>query len=113
MFIFTIMPERLTGDFEGASKNPVTRLSEIRGKIIKAEQRVKDLEALLTSLILEQNLGTIITGVDNTDINSVRNQLFQARAEEGELRTAEQFWQQIVDSNKTAHKDTFDFAKRA
>jgi len=99
---------RDTGD-----KNPTQRLAEIRGRIVVAEQRVRDLEALLTSLILQQPLGEIISGVDNTDANAVRQELYRARAFEGELRTAEQFWNNIVEANKQAEKDTHDLFKRA
>lgn len=111
MFILSIIPTPLPGNT--GDKNPTQRLAEIRGRIVVAEQRVRDLEALLTSLILQQDLGEVISGVDNTDANAVRQELYRARAFEGELRTAEQFWNQIVESNKQAEKDTHDLFKRA
>ena len=120
MFILSIIPVPLLGDT--TDKNPSSRLADIRGKIVTAEQRVRDLEMLLSALILQQPLldangnpdpSLIISGVDNTDANQVRQELYRARAYEGELRTAEQFWNQIVESNKTAEKDTHDLAKRA
>lgn len=121
MIILSIIPIPLTGDTN--DKNPTSRLAEIRSKIAVAEQRVRDLEALLTQLILEPGIGLDtdpgtpgiqpVSGVDNTDANSVRQGLYQARAYEGELRTAEQFWNQIVESNKQAEKDTHDLFKRA
>jgi len=111
MFILSIIPTPLPGNT--GDKNPTQRLAEIRGRIVVAEQRVRDLEALLTSLILQQPLGEIISGVDNTDANAVRQELYRARAFEGELRTAEQFWNNIVEANKQAEKDTHDLFKRA
>ena len=122
MFILSgVMPIPLNPS--STDKNPTSRLAEIRSKIILCEQRVQDLEALLTSLILNPNEAfdvdptkpgiQPVEGVDNTDANSVRQALYAARAEEGELRTAEQFWNQIVDANKQAEKDTHDLFKRA
>ena len=111
MFLLSIIPVPLLGDTN--DKNPTARLADIRGKIVVAEQRVRDLEALLTSLILQQPLGQVISGTDNTDANSVRQELYRARAYEGELRTAEQFWNQIVDANKQAEKDTHELFKRS
>lgn len=117
MFILSILPTPLPGDT--GDKNPTQRLAEIRGRIVVAEQRVRDLEALLTSLILQQpildnnNQPITISAVDNTDANAVRQELYRARAYEGELRTAEQFWNNIVESNKQAEKDTHDLFKRA
>lgn len=110
MFLLTIIPIPLSGDT--GDKNPSRRLAEIRSKIVVAEQRVRDLEALLTALILGQDINPV-SGVDNSDANAVRQELYRARAYEGELRTAEQFWNQIVDSNKQAEKDTQDLSKRA
>ena len=111
MFILSIIPTPLPGDTN--DKNPTQRLADIRSRIVVAEQRVRDLEALLTSLILQQPLTQVISGVDNTDANGIRQELYRARAYEGELRTAEQFWNQIVESNKQAEKDTHDLFKRA
>ena len=124
MFILVVgglIPVPLLGD--NGDKNPVSRLADIRSKIVVAEQRVRDLESLLTALILEQDTEDFFKDKDGnpvdlgdfdpTDANAVRQQLYQARAYEGELRTAEQFWNQITESNKTAEKDTQDFAKRA
>ena len=123
MFILTIVPEALRRD--NRDGNPSNRLAEIRGKITAAERRIRDLEALLTELILkpEESL-TPVTGatyevvIDNVkvttaDANQVRQQLYAARAFEGELRTAEQFWNQIVSANKEAEKDTHDLFKRS
>lgn len=121
MFILSIVPIPLSGDT--GSVNPSARLADIRSRIVDAERRVRDLEALLTFNILnpdkqydtDGNAAGIqpVTGVDNQDANQIRQALYQARAFEGELRTAEQFWNQIVESNKTAEKDTHDHAKRA
>jgi hypothetical protein len=121
MFILSIIPLPLSGNTN--DKNPTSRLAEIRGKIVVAEQRVRDLEALLTHLILnptqdyDTDPGTPgiqpVSGVDNFDANSVRQGLYAARAYEGELRTAEQFWNEIVTANKQAEKDTHDLFKRA
>lgn len=110
MFILTIIPIPLSGDV--GDKNPSARLAEIRSKIVVAEQRVRDLEALLTALILQQPINPI-SAVDNTDANGVRQELYRARAYEGELRTAEQFWNEIVIGNKQAEKDTHEHFKRA
>jgi len=111
MFLLSIIPTPLPRDT--GDKNPTQRLADIRSRIVVAEQRVRDLEALLTELILQQSPGTPISGVDNTDANAVRQELYRARAFEGELRTAEQFWNQIVESNKQAEKDTHELFKRA
>ena len=128
MFILTApLPNPISG-FNG-NGNPSERLAEIRSKIADAENRVRDLEALLTDFILHPNgdsplqldidgnrngkqLSTPGLG-DNPDANTVRQALYAARAYEGELRTAEQFWNQIVEGNKTAEKDTHDLFKRA
>lgn len=113
MFILVgVIPGPLPPDT--GDKNPTQRLAEIRSRIVQAEQRVRDLEALLTNLILQQP-GAIpnIPGVDNSDANQVRQELYRARAYEGELRTAEQFWNNIVEENKKAEKATHDLFKGA
>lgn len=110
MFILSIMPTVLPGDT--GDRNPTQRLADIRSRIVVAEQRVRDLESLLTSLILQQPIG-VISGVDNTDANGVRQELYRARAFEGELRTAESFWNNIVEENKKAEKETHDLFKKA
>ena len=120
----------------GRISNPSQRLSEIRSKIVKCENRVRDLEALLTELILSDdgvvtqiqsrpdpaNPGKFLDdgatyvnadGTRTADQQQIRQQLYAARAEEGELRTAEQFWQQVVSANKEAEKDTHDLFKRS
>ena len=109
-----------------ASDNPTSRLAEIRSKITIAEARIRDLEALLTELILtpdadleEVSFATYDIDLPDgstrttSDAQSVRQELYAARAYEGELRTAEQFWQQVVQSNKEAEKDTHDLFKRS
>ena len=122
MFILDfIVPGRLTGD--AGDNNPSSRLAQIRTKIVEAERRVRDLEALLTALVLGDSIdfdgnqsGTQappVGGNGPTDANSIRDALYRARAFEGELRTGEQFWNQIVDSNKQAEKDTHELFKRA
>ena len=158
MFILTIIPVPLglgspvVGQPEN---NPTQRLAEIRGKISAAEIRIRDLEALLTELILNplndvsvvdpasqpggsgtELFGLVFTVEDKSktggtrsiangrftipdqrrvtsDANLVRQELYAARAYEGELRTAEQFWNQIVQANKEAEKDTHELFKRA
>ena len=130
MFILTtVLPKPLSRNF--GDSNPSGRLAEIRTKINLVEQRIRDLEALLTELILtpDADLKPVdgqdpdhpitydVTDPDGTirttsDANTVRNALYAARAEEGELRTAEQFWTQIVQANKEAEKDTHDLVKR-
>lgn len=131
MFILGVVPL----DPFGGNGNPSQRLSEIRSKIGDAENRVRTLEALLTDLILhpdydvtQQILGKpdadfnapgfqfdvdSTLRITNPDAQNVRQALYAARAYEGELRTAEQFWNQIVESNKQAEKDTHDLFKRA
>lgn len=114
MFILSIVPIPLTGDT--ASRNPSERLAEVRSKIAAAEQRVRDLESLLTAFILGQQ-GPNVSGVDSNvstgDANLVRQELYRARAYEGELRTAEQFWNEIVSSNKQAESKTHELFKAA
>lgn len=122
MFILTVPIPTPLGR-SGLDKNPSARLAEIRNKIVTAEQRVRDLEALLTELILQQDGGPGIGGQDENgiptgdygqgaDVNAIRQELFRARAFEGELRTAEQFWQNVVTSNKEAEKETHDLFKK-
>ena len=126
MFILSIVPIPLTGDT--SSVNPSDRLAEIRNKISVAEQRVRDLEGLLTALILGQDFdadpnttGTqVVSGLNTTtnpngakDANVVRQELYRARAYEGELRTAENFWNEIVSANKTAEQKTHELFKPA
>ena len=115
----------ISGDYNNRNYNPSSRLAEIRSLIRFAEARVKDLEALLSSLILNKPLesfdvdgdGTIdpviIPGVDNEDENQVRQELYSARAFEGFLRNEENFWNSIRDANKSAEKQTQDFFKTA
>ena len=126
MFIFSIVPIALTGDTD--SVNPSDRLAEIRSKISSAEQRVRDLEAQLTGLILGQDVDVDPTTPGNqppsglntvehpkgaNDPNIVRQELYRARAYEGELRTAENFWNEIVSANKTAESKLHEHFKPA
>jgi phosphatidylserine/phosphatidylglycerophosphate/cardiolipin synthase-like enzyme len=115
MFILSVVLIPLTGN--NTSNNPTERLAEIRGKISSAEQRVRDLEALLTAFILQADPGIVVTGVNNDlkegDANEVRQELYRARAYEGELRTGEQFWNQIVSENKNAQQKTAEMFKPA
>ena len=126
MFIFSIIPIALTGDV--ASVNPSDRLAEVRSKISTAEQRIRDLEAQLTGLILGQDVDVDpstpgsqapsgLNTVDNPngakDPNIVRQELYRARAFEGELRTAENFWNEIVSANKTAESKLHEHFKPA
>ena len=120
MFILSIVPIPLSGDT--GSTNPSDRLAEIRNKIAVAEQRVRDLEGLLTGLILGQPVtdpnGGPISGLNTPtnpngakDANVVRQELYRARAYEGELRTAENFWNEIVSANKSAEQKTHELFK--
>ncbi len=93
----------LTGDT--GNGNPTARLAEIRGKIAVAEQSVREIEQELTEAILDPN--------SNNDANSLRQNLYSARAFEGELRTAENFWNDIVDNNKKAEDKTKELFKPA
>ena len=126
MFILSIIPIPLNGDT--ASVNPSDRLAEIRNKIAVAEQRVRDLEGLLTALILGNDFDAdpntagiqVVSGLNTPqnpngakDANVVRQELYRARAYEGELRTAENFWNEIVSANKTAEQKTHELFKPA
>ena len=121
MFTLSIMPIPLSGDI---NNNPSDRLAEIRSKISVAEQRVRDLEGTLTSLILGSEFkdanGGQISGLNTkehpngaNDANVVRQELYRARAYEGELRTAENFWNEIVSANKSAEQKTHELFKAA
>ena len=118
MFILSIMPIPLSGE---GSPNPSDRLAEIRNKIGVAEARVRDLEGLLTSLILgTDGKDPVISGLNtkenpqgSKDANVVRQELYRARAYEGELRTAENFWNEIVSANKSAQQKTHELFKAA
>ncbi len=103
MFILAILPIPLTGDT--GNVNPSGRLAEIRGKIAVAERRVRDIEAQLTD--------AIVNSTPTTDANVLRQALYSARAYEGELRTAENFWNDIVDNNKKAEDKTKELFKPA
>ena len=116
MFILSIMPIPLS---EG-NANPSDRLAEIRNKIGVAEQRVRDLEGLLTALILGTDTKDPVSGLNtkenpqgSKDANVVRQELYRARAYEGELRTAENFWNEIVSANKSAEQKTQEMFKGA
>ena len=126
MFILSIIPIPLNGDT--ASVNPSDRLAEIRNKIAVAEQRVRDLEGLLTALILGNDFDAdpntagnqVVSGLNTPqnpngakDANVVRQELYRARAYEGELRTAENFWNEIVSANKAAEQKTHELFKPA
>ena len=117
MFIFSIMLSSLSGDT--GNLNPSDRLAEIRGQISSAEQRIRDLESVLTSLILGtespevSGLNTKNTPNGGKDPNIVRQELYRARAFEGELRTAENFWNEIVSANKTAESKLHEQFKPA
>ena len=126
MFILSIIPIPLNGDT--ASVNPSDRLAEIRNKIAVAEQRVRDLEGLLTALILGNDFDAdpntigiqVVSGLNTPqnpngakDANVVRQELYRARAYEGELRTAENFWNEIVSANKSAEQKTHELFKPA
>ena len=126
MFILSIVPIPLNGDT--GSTNPSDRLAEIRNKIAVAEQRVRDLEGLLTALILGQDFDgdpnqagiQVVSGLNTPqnpngakDANVVRQELYRARAYEGELRTAENFWNEIVSANKSAEQKTHELFKAA
>ena len=118
MFILSIMPIPLSGDT--SSTNPSDRLAEIRNKIGVAEQRVRDLEGLLTGLILGTDTKDPVSGLNtpenpqgSKDANVVRQELYRARAYEGELRTAENFWNEIVSANKSAEQKTQEMFKGA
>lgn len=90
----------------GGCGHVVARIAEIRAKIQLAEQRIADLEALLTEYILET---VPLSSADEDAVieaNQVRQELYRTRAYEGELRTDENYWNQIVESNKQAQKDT-------
>ena len=127
--MFILIGDQLS-DLSGfaGNSNPTERLSEIRSKISDAENRVRDLESLLTDFILNPNATTDVDGNRNgrqvyigsstnesidADASVVRQALYAARAYEGELRTAEQFWNQIVESNKSAEKDTHELFKKS
>ncbi len=104
MFILiSISPVPLSGDT--GSVNPSQRLAEIRGKIAVAERTVREIEQELTEAILDPN--------SNNDANLLRQALYSARAYEGELRTAENFWNDIVDNNKKAEDKTKELFKPA
>ena len=122
MFILSFMPVPLGG----TSVNPSDRLAEIRSKISVAEQRVRDLEGLFTALILGAQFdadpktpgiqpvsGSVTEQNPNgaNDANIVRQELYRARAYEGELRTAENFWNEIVSANKAAEQKTQEMFK--
>lgn len=117
----------LPSDFESQNSNPTQRLSQIRGMIADAEDEIRTLESLLTSLILNPNAPIddvltrdglqIKTGNGSTfidyiaDANSVRQQLYTARAYEGQLRTAESAWNSFVEENKKAESKTAEQIK--
>lgn len=84
-------------------QEPARRMADIRTHLRDLEREVRDLEALLTDLILGFS--------SRSEIQAVREELFRARAYEGELRTAEQCWHGIIGENKQVQKDTRDLAR--
>ena len=113
----SILPQPLPGNT--GSKNPSERLGLIRAAIADGEQRVRDLEALLTSILLQQPLNFIVSmpipnQTKNTDdANMVRQELYAAQAYVGNLRTDEQFWNSVTEQQKQAEKDTQKHSNRA
>lgn len=99
-------------DGQADTNNPSARLALIRSQIRFAESRVKDLEYLLSKSILgQEDTGEFVPGVDNTDENAIRQELYAARSFEGFLRTAENFWNQIRETNKQAEGKLHEFIK--
>ena len=110
-----------------SNENPTQRLAQIRGLIADAEDEIRTLESLLTDFILNpdnpvDDISTrdgnqILTGNGSTfidylpDANSIRQQLYAARAYEGELRTAESAWNSYVEENKKAENKTAEQIK--
>lgn len=72
MFILSIVPIHLSTDSN-------TQSVDLSNSIDAAEHRIMALEALLSSLMLRQYLGVEVSGVDNTDINAVTQELQVAR----------------------------------
>lgn len=122
MFILFVPAPPPLDAFPGHN-NPSLRLAQIRDLIQKTEARIQDLEFLLTQFILDPANPVDVDGnlgghqfpdlPNNYTTEHIRQALYQARAEEGELRTAEQAWQEAQTGNKQAGKDTQEQAKRA
>lgn len=86
------------------------RLDEVSRRLPIAQQRINDLNALQNALNTGTQLKdangkpTYISGVDNTNINSVRKELERATQYQNELTSMQNFWQTIVDSRMQANK---------
>lgn len=103
--------------------HPMTRLAEIVSKISQAEGAIRDLESKLTIAILHQEEDEVIQrllgddskdfNLDDFDPNLIRQDLYTARAYEGELRTCEGFWREVIQADKEANAKTMEMFKPA
>ena len=92
MFILSIVPIYLSKDSNSVQENT-------SNSVDVCEHRIMALEGLLSSLILRQYFGTIVYGVDNSDINAVTQELQVERNNLTQLMSTEQ------DTNSTDSTD--------
>lgn len=83
MFIFSIVPIHLSTDSNSVQINTSNLVDTY-------EHRIMELEGLLSSLILRQYFGTVVYGVDNSDINAVTQELQAARNNLTQLMVTQQ-----------------------
>lgn len=83
MFILSIVPIHLSTDSNSVQINTSNLVDTY-------EHRIMELEGLLSSLILRQYFGTVVYGVNNSDINAVTQELQAARNNLTQLMVTEQ-----------------------
>ncbi len=99
MFIFSIIPLHLSLDCDAVAANAAN-------KVDTAEHRVMELEALYSSLVMRQYLGTEISGVDNTNLDEVKAELDKTRGQEVQLMNTT--WEQSENNSQAR----LDYVKR-
>ena len=73
MFILSVTPIQLSINYDS---RPAGSLTEFES----TERRIYELEALLSSMILQQDLGVSISSINDNDFSSIKAQLEAERA---------------------------------
>ena len=79
-----------------ADNDSFARLNEVTRMQQMVNQRIADLQALYMAVSSGGTLDRVITGVDNTNIRSISNELGYAIQYRTELELSQQFWTQIT-----------------
>lgn len=102
MFLLTVIPLHLMADSDNKARNTQNQLDV-------QEHQVMELEALYTSLILNQYYGEQVEGVNSYELDNVRATLDQARADELSMRDQESG---IADNNSVARLSYVTYMKQ-